>query len=84
MSAKIPPGWGFDAATASLPRTNPRAKRGRLAGYRTKEIAYWLGTRRDVPSVAEIAERWGVTRQTASRYHTFALDQLRIYNGGVA
>lgn len=37
------------------------------------EIAYWLGTRRRVPDVVEIMDRWKVSRPSAYRWRAFAL-----------
>lgn len=37
------------------------------------EIAFWLGTCHQVPSVDDIENRWEVSRSTAFRWRAFAL-----------
>lgn len=47
------------------------------------QIAYWLGTRRCVPTVPEIVEHTGCARASAYRWRRFALSGGQVGNGRI-
>lgn len=42
-----------------------------MASGTPTEIAYWLGTRRMLPSVRELMETWSLSRASAFRWRAF-------------
>lgn len=70
-----PIGWGFQGPIENAVVKPRRTRTPSVATTRGRamQIAYWLGGQEDVPSVAEIIERWSVSLATAYRWRAFAL-----------
>lgn len=72
--SRAPIGWGIAGEIETALETPGHAGARQVAASRCRsaQIAYWLGTRRNVPSVAEIINAWHVSRPTAYRWRKFA------------